>query len=284
MHAVWFDTTGQSWPDTLPEVPHANDGGPGCSTPRDHLLMQRGLVKLKHTAHGIEYALHPDAVHPVALSASFFEVADCAPSRVVVSAFGTCWTHRMFCGAGAAIAHVSTLVSDAQTSRNRHFVRSRVSTDALSQAEPLRQLLTLWHELPAPLHEPVLSTYVRQHMAGRLLVVEACAHGEQMIIRGFGEGLAILDDAWRRNGHGQRLEDVPDHEYGRWSAQSYRMAFRDDAPVLEENDVIVSSPRRPRAHAKYARLILPIETRDGRRMLLGASQPRTIEALPLERG
>jgi hypothetical protein len=92
-----------------------------------------------------------------------------------------------------------------------------------------------------------------------------------MVFREFGGGLFNHYEAWRANGVGVPLDELPDHNYGLWAAEAYRQAMAEGSPHIHDVDAIVKWPHVGRTRMRYRRVIVPIAAETEGDVMLGGS-------------
>jgi hypothetical protein len=233
----------------------------------DFAVRNLGYIGLRASPRSVRIWMRPKSVKPKSLLGAMQWLEGQAGKRVVLSCYEERWNDRVF---GDSISAIQGIVNEVLPAnpRSRDFVRKdRVNPEYCP--EGLQVLLALWRASPQRYDEATLFPILKQWLHDRYIVVRV--NEGRHLVHDAGSGMPMLSPAWRRVSVGQRFEDLHDYEFGRWSVQAYQRAAEQAAPVLEDLDVIINLPGRPRTRVTYTRVILPFETDKGSRLLLGAS-------------
>ena len=232
----------------------------------DFTVRNLGFVAVGRSKRAARLWIRPQKVKPQAMAAALSWLEECSGPRIIVSVFKTSWTDIVY---GDFFVALQGIVDGVLSSaRVGDFIRQDRRLDRLTghgeqTARMCRRTASGQcdiEDLLPMLHGPLQDRYIVLRAEDGLQRVQGC-----------GGGMPMLSAAWRRTCVGQRFEDLHDYEFGRWSVQAYHRAASQDMPVLEDLDVIINLPGRPRSRVTYTRVILPISRSDGSRLLLGTS-------------
>jgi hypothetical protein len=242
-----------------------------CSDPGllNYLLEERGFIAFEEISDSIHVRLVPAVVSPVALSAFCYHLADRNPARIAIAWLDGVWKDGLFGSRRGAIRHLLNLIPQSRDRAGDFMSRPR-SIDRLSPSSPLGFLASVWQTTCRPLAHEQFGQVLHDGLGGRYVVVQA-GDDANIYFRAVGRGFPWLDERWVARSSGLRMQDQPDYHLGRWAAGAYRDVAGGGAPRLDDIDAITITPHLGRARIRYTRLIVPVETRCGRRCLLGAS-------------
>lgn len=178
----------------------------------------------------------------------------------------------------AAIEHLTDLAADAQSTRLDDF-SSRRRVPAAAMADPaFGRLLEAWREARGS-REQGLMQVVRDVSQGRYLEVRPQQGASRLILDAVGDAYSLYGSGWRSMAVGGLFEDMPDFEYARWAARSYRDVFRTGQPVFEEVSAVVRLLRSGRLLLTYRRAILPVGSGEHPTQLVGATLDQRVTHL-----
>ena len=238
----------------------------------DWVVRNIGVVMLAETDRFVRVRLRPSKTPPKAFGAALYQLATAGDLRASISSFGTCWEHRLFPTAGLA-AEFLAKVNITQPSRGSNILQRRsIRPEMLPQGSDLQGLLERWREFNIDMTMQEILALLPPSLTERAIVLEASQSNTRLIIRHLGRGFRIFDTRWIQKAPGQDFEEQPDLRYGRWAAESYRMALQARMPIADDVDAIVDNPyAQSRNRSLYRRIIVPIPRRDGSTLLLGCS-------------
>jgi hypothetical protein len=234
----------------------------------DYTVRNLGFVGAAATGKFARLWLRPKFIRGRAVAGSIHWLELQSAKRFCVTTYDNAWNNALYPDAASAIQAIirSTL---AATPRSADFIRERRRLDSLELHSPFAQLLRQWKDTDAGTDRARLAPTLTHALLDRYLLVDVSDC--EPIIQGYGQGMDMARASWNRVVLGGRLRDAYDYEYGSWSAQAYCERANIDEPVIEDCDVIVNLPGRPRKRVTYRRLIMPLRTLDSSRLLLGAS-------------
>jgi hypothetical protein len=116
-----------------------------------------------------------------------------------------------------------------------------------------------------------LAPLLARALKGRFVLVEASPDRPSLLIKDVGRGLTKPAEYWLARSIGNRVEDQPDHDYGKWVAGFYRRVVATGAPSLSDVDAVINWPQHSRRSFRYKRLVVPFDGGDRSTMLLCAS-------------
>lgn len=271
---IMFDKSGSA---RLPELINTQFRARGSKSAQPDCMrgniVNGGCVALLHAGAGLIVYLRPSHVHPRALAAALYHLADAAvsgegPGKIVIL------------GQRKSELHVPTrrdlvetlckLVNDADPSNQQRFARREASRTEIAPTSPVAGLASIWHEVGGRFDRERLWRCLTGEFGQRFVVVST--EPGAMRVKSLGGGFSELAQYWWPvSGEDVRLTDQPDVHYGRWIEDVYREADRKDQPLIEAVDCEIDWPREGLRRHRYWRFIAPFQCENGRRIVLGAT-------------
>ena len=271
MRSVVFDDRGETWDAQSRELArdlHASIGGDELS---DYVVRNLGFVAAKDMGGSLRVSLRPSVVSPIAFSALLYWLHDRAADRVLISFCDREWTHEMMRSRDEAVRKLMDRVDFGQGARDGDFLQEDLPVTGLAQASPLREILNMWHALGGKFDRERLEPVLDRALHGRYVLVEAAADRPAMVIKDVGNGLSKPAEYWLARSIGNRVEDQPDYDYGKWIARFYREVVTKGEPNLGNVDAVIRFPQEARRSFRYQRLVLPFSGEGQSTMLMAAS-------------
>lgn len=236
----------------------------------EHVTQNLGFIALEARPASFRIRLKPAIASPVALAALFHKLADDRPARVIVSCLGAHHADEL-CGSWRdATDRISRLVFKTHQNASRAFLIQRLPTEHHLDA-PLRALLNRWRDTERRFSRAAFDEVLRTQLAGRHVIVESRVGHAGVTLLSIGDGFFSYNEHWRRQIVGRSMEIHPDYYYGKWAANLYREAVKEEGPRLDNVDVMVKRVGETPRRVRYRRLILPFQVSPDVKWLLGAS-------------
>ncbi len=235
----------------------------------DFLARNLGWIAVGADKAGMELRFRPAKVNDTALAAGAAKLRDASARRFRVAWHCGGWHSEEFTDAHEAIARIMALVDGARGEmRVGDFLQSPRPRHQLALSDPLRLLVEAWSAGVRGAEE--LSAVADQLLNGRYILAGADGVGDGLCIVAQGRDFNLIGRNWLSRVPRLRIADWPDVAYGRWVEQSYRRAWQEAGPLIDDLDCIIQWPQVGRRRHCYARLILPCQSASGSRLLLGA--------------
>jgi hypothetical protein len=234
----------------------------------DYAARNLGFIAVGITGQAARMWLRPKLAHPKAIATSIMWMERQEATRHCLTIFESTWRDHVIGSLPSAIQRLVDITL-TETPRKSDFRRARRPLNSLSSISPLGCLLRQWHSCRAAHGIEPLIPVLTGVIDDRYILIDAGAR--EVVVQSFGRGIDMVNRSWKPQMSGTRLRDMYDYEYGIWAAQGYHEADPLSEPLLEDCDVIVNFPGRPNARITYRRLILPVRSPDGSKLLLGTS-------------
>jgi len=226
-----------------------------------------GFVKLQIIGQSIiEIELHPRNVELPALLAAQQQLLSRRIKLFRIRFFDTSWHSEISSSAERTIARLSELCAPVFTppQTDRFLIESRdFSTLFHDEDNPLRPLAQKWRVSFGHFDPSIISLAVRYQFLSRMMIAGIRPHPAEPVWRFIGEGHKWIGSDFQHLGIGEKVENMPDKEYGAWAAEFYKSVAASCQPrydfitaVLQYEDED-GKPRRP---VRYERLMLPWRT------------------------
>jgi hypothetical protein len=127
----------------------------------------------------------------------------------------------------------------------------------------LRPLAQKWRVTFAHFDPSFISLTVRQQLLPLTAIVGVKPPTNEPVFRFIGDGHRWVGTQYRVNGLGEKVENLPDRDYGGWVAEFYRSVASSGQPRY---DVVTAAMQyedeagKPRRLVRYERLMLPWKT------------------------
>jgi hypothetical protein len=271
MRSVVFDDQGELWDARscgLAGDLHASIGG---SDLVEYAIRNLGFVAVKERGGSLRISLRPKVVSPIAFSALLYWLHDRVVDRVLVSFLDQDWSHEMLRSRQDAVQKLMTRVDLGRGVREGDFLQQELPLEGLPAASPLRSVLDMWSASGGKFDRARLTPLLARALKGRFVLVEASPDRPSLVIKDVGTGLTKPAEYWLTRSIGNRVEDQPDYDYGKWVAGFYRRVVATGVPSLSDVDAVINWPQHSRQSFRYQRLVVPFKGAQRSTMLLCAS-------------
>jgi hypothetical protein len=214
----------------------------------------------------IEVELHPRNVELPALLAAQQQLLSARIKLFRIRYFDTAWHSEISSSAERTVARLSELCTPVFTpaTHERFIVEpqdfGRLFVDEENQLRPLAQK---WRVSFAHFDPSFISLTVRQQLLPLTAIIGVKPPQHEPVIRFLGDGHSWVGNRYRVNGMGEKVENLPDKDYGGWVAEFYRSVANSGQPRY---DVVTAAMQyededgKPRRIVRYERLLLPWKT------------------------
>ncbi len=274
---VIFDDLGRTWRVGDPALGRWLGNTMARGFAPEDLVRNLGFVLLQVKKSALEVKLRPLSVAQKALAAALYEIHDRRPVRLILTTDDRAVRHDMFTTVQAFREFVIDLICQAHRKTDNRFFTRSVSLDQLESASPLHAMYRLWDQGQsgsAASRRRVRAAIVdlaNRQMDGRVWIMATKPTNAKTLVDDLGPGFRVPNPSAFRHLIGNAVSDHPDVEYGRWLAQSFQQARRENRACIEDVDCMIhwhdAGPRRHR----YRRIVFPFQQSDGTCALVGAT-------------
>ncbi|MDH3582060.1 MAG: hypothetical protein OEM91_15730 [Hyphomicrobiales bacterium] len=245
----------------------------------EFLIRNSGYIELVERDQACLIKLTPARTGVRAYHALIARLRELNPSRVALSWYDHSWRHELLIGRRQAMRRLAELMLKHARSESLRHKSQNYDIGAIVRGDPLMDLVELWKAKGGTLKLESAEQSLADKVDARYLVVGHHRDDGTLKFQSFGPGLQIYSSgAWKNRFIGQRVEDQPDTQYGKWIAEGYREAMVANEPRINKIDAVVTDPidRRQRRMV-YMRLTLPIQGSAGNTALLSASRVERVD-------
>ena len=271
MRSVVFDDQGEVWDAKSRKLAHDLNASIEGDELTDYAIRNLGFVAAKDLNGSLRISLRPAVVSPIAFSALMYWLHDRTADRVLISYCDREATHEMTRSRDEAVRKLMARVDFGQGARDGDFLQEDLPLDDLPQSSPLWDVLEAWRDSDGKFDRERLAPLLERALNGRFVLVEASPERPAMVIKDVGSGLSKPAEYWLARSIGNRVEDQPDYDYGKWIANYYRDVVTRGAPRLGNVDAVINWPQQSRRSFRYQRLLVPFSGEGNSTMLMAAS-------------
>jgi hypothetical protein len=227
-----------------------------------------GFIKFESLSESVlEIELHPRNVDLPALLAVQEKVLSSSATLFRIKYFDTGWQSEISSSPEHTITRLSELCAPvfSPPATERFLVEHRdYATLFADEGNPLRTLVQKWRVSFANFDPSIMSLATAHGLLSRMMVIGIKRHNPDPIWRFIGDGHKWIGSQYHMTGIGDRVENMPDKEYGGWVNEFYKTVAMSGTPRYDhitgqlqyENE-----PGKPRRLISYERLLLPWKTR-----------------------
>ena len=211
----------------------------------------------------IEIELHPRNVQLPALLAIQQQLLSSQVKLFRIKYFDTAWRSEIMISAELAISRLSELCARDSTppSNDRFIVEPQNYSRLLRQSEnPFHLMVQKWRVSFGHFDPSVIPFAIKHQLLSRMVIVGVRPRMTEPVFRFIGDGHANwLDSAEHLHVIGEKLENLPDKDYGGWASEFYKSVASTGEPRYDY--VTAAIQRRPQTFVtRYERLLLPWKT------------------------
>ncbi len=223
-----------------------------------------GFIKFEIiNSSAVEIELHPRNVMPAALAAVHKQIAESAFRLFRIKYFDGEWRSEITASAEQALSRLRELCAPVfEPSRQDRFASEPRDLKRLLRDEVsvMRLATQKWRASFGYFDESVISFAIKYHLLSRLVIIGVGPQQSDPVFRFIGEGHANwLDVEHHLSAIGQKLENLPDKDYGGWASEFYKNAAGTGQPLYDCVSATIQKPSEPYT-TRYERLLLPWKT------------------------
>lgn len=225
-----------------------------------------GFIKFQIFGQSIaEIELHPRNVQMPALLAVQQNLLSSEVTLFRIKFFDTEWRSEISSSREHVIARLSELCSPLfmPEPTERFRVEPQDIAKVFSEGNWARPLAQKWRVSFGQFDPSVISLSLTHKLLNRMVIVGVKPPAQEPVWRFIGDGHKWIGNQFLISGIGDRLENMPDKEYGAWATSYYKMVAFSGQPRY---DLITGAIQwededgRPRRWYRYERLLLPWKT------------------------
>jgi hypothetical protein len=223
-----------------------------------------GFIKFQvHDGSVVEIELHPRNVQLPALLAVQQQLLSSQVRLFRIKYLDTAWHSEIMTSATPTISRLSELCAReaAPPSSDRFLVEPQDYSQLFRQSEnPLVFMLQKWRMSFGHFDPSVIPFAIKHQLLSRMVIVGVRPRVAEPVFRFIGDGHANwLDTNEHLHVIGEKLENLPDKDYGGWASEFYKSVASTGEPRYDY--VTAAIQRRPDTYVtRYERLLLPWKT------------------------
>jgi len=166
----------------------------------------------------------------------------------------------------ARLRELCAPVFEPVTTERFHVEQRDFATLFRDADNPMRQVAQKWRVSFGNFDPSVLTIAMQNQVLARTMVVGLKPGREEPHWRFIGDGQRWLDNSYRFNGIGEKVENLPDKEYGAWLSGFHKAVAESDQPrydLVTADMQYDAEQGKPRRIVRYDRLLLPWKTVSG---------------------
>jgi hypothetical protein len=213
----------------------------------------------------VEIELHPRNVQLPTLLAVQQQLLS-SPARLFrIKHFDTAWRSEILTSGERTISRLSELCAPAfaPAPQERFTAEPRdFSSLFKDESSPLRPFAQKWRMAFGYFDPSVISFAIDHQLLSRMMIAGVRPRTMEPVFRFIGDGFKSLDNEYPFHAIGDRIENLPDKDYGGWVAEFYKSVARTAQPHY---DIVTAAiEARPASQkffvTRYERLLLPWKT------------------------
>lgn len=238
-----------------------------------------GFIKLQIFGQSItEIELHPRNVTLPALLAVQQHLVSSTVPLFRLKFLETEWRSEISSSREHVIARLSEICAPvfAPVPTERFRVEPKDIAHAFDEDSWTRPLAQKWRVSFGKFDPFIIALALQHKLLDRLVIVGIKPPAQEPVWRFIGDGHKWLGSQFRQGGIGERLENMPDKEYGAWATSYYKTVAASGQPRF---DLVTGSIQwededgRPRRWYRYERLMLPWKTQSDEVFVTLCSRP-----------
>jgi len=211
----------------------------------------------------VEIELHPRNVQLPALLAVQQQLLSCQVKLFRIKYFDTAWHSEIMTSVTPTISRLSELCAReaAPPPSDRFLVEPQDYSQLFRQREnPLVFMIQKWRMSFGHFDPTVIPFAIKHQLLSRMVIVGVRPRVAEPVFRFIGDGHANwLDTHEHLHAIGEKLENLPDKDYGGWVSEFYKSVASTGEPRYDY--VTAAIQRRPDTYVtRYERLLLPWKT------------------------
>jgi len=212
----------------------------------------------------VEIELHPRNVQLPALLAVQQQLLSSQVKLFRIKYFDTTWHSEIMTASEPAIMRLSELCAPAfEPSVTDRFLVERRDYSALftDTTSPLWFMAQKWR-MSLGYFDPTVIPFAIKHQLFSLMAIAGIkARDGDPVFRFIGDGFKWMKSEYQFTGVGERIENLPDKEYGGWVSEFYKSVATSGQPRYDIVSASIQTDQEKPYLTRYERLLLPWRTR-----------------------
>ncbi len=233
-----------------------------------YLLVNLGWVEISTDRSSLIVRCRPAKLSGPTLAALYYATAKHHDGRIWLDAFGLDWSRRTFPSFQSFLSFMMALCPADESpdpwGDSRHI---RLAQDA--RTSPFAPIINQIGIVAANAADPNTSVRLLERLLpARWSIFSIDTEKSTSLILAMSGDFCRFDPKWHAVGNGARITDFGDRAYGAWIANHHRLIAERMHAAHEHVDAIVKLPKLGTMRLRYQCLTLPVELRNGSRLLV----------------
>jgi hypothetical protein len=211
----------------------------------------------------IEIELHPRNVELPTLLAVQQQLLTSHVKLFRIKFLEISWRSEITSSAEGAVSRLSELCTPAFSpiSSEKYVVEPKDYSALLrDEGSQLRLMAQKWRMSFGHFSPSVISFAIEHRLLSRMMIAGIKPHRREPVFRFIGDGFNWLATDYQFNGIGEKIENLPDREYGAWVAEFYKSVANAGQPRYDHVTAAIQGTSGATAPYRYERLLLPWKT------------------------
>jgi hypothetical protein len=211
----------------------------------------------------VEIELHPCNVQLPALLAVQQQIMTSSVKLFRIKYLETAWKSEITSSAEAAVARLSALCAPAfePVSSHKYLVEPQDYSVLMNNEQSrLRLMAQKWRMSFGQFTPGVISFAIEHRLLSRMMIAGVTPHRMEPVFRFIGDGFKWLATDYQFYGLGEKIQNLPDKEYGAWVSEFYKSVATTGRPRYDHVSAMIDAGEARGQTYLYERLLLPWRT------------------------
>jgi hypothetical protein len=213
----------------------------------------------------VEIELHPARVELPALLAVQQQLLSARVKLFRIKYLEMSWKSEITSSAEGAVSRLSALCTPAfiPISSQKYVVEPQDYSSLLSNEQSrLRLMAQKWRMSFGEFSPSVISFAIEHQLLSRMMIAGIKPHSAEPVFRFIGDGFSWLTRDYQFHALGEKIENLPDKEYGAWVAEFYKAVANTGQPRYDHVTALIETAGAEVGPylTRYERLLLPWRT------------------------
>jgi hypothetical protein len=213
----------------------------------------------------VEIELHPSHVELPALLAVQQQILSSRVKLFRIKYLEMSWKSEITSSAEGAVARLSALCTPAfiPLSNPKYVVEPKDYSSLLNNEQSrLRLMAQKWRMSFGQFSPSVISFAIEHRLLSRMMIAGVKPQRTEPVFRFIGDGFNWLADDYKFYGLGEKIENLPDKEYGAWVSEFYKSVANTGQPRYDHVTAMIHASEAEASPylTRYERLLLPWKT------------------------
>lgn len=276
---ILIDEKGRRWPDRSWEVLRRLGRYAADLDPAGYAVRERGFIHIRPQETGARVALRVGGFGLETLAGALYELKERQFPRIILALFADGeWFYEMLSGAWEFADRAEHLLAGGVGDRRHPWLAAERTLTALGLPDfaQVRPLVELWRGCRGRMPTDLDSAMLRFGLLPRMLFVRQPPGSSRLVYAHFGSGIEFMKPCESFIMVGRDIDDLPDRDYGSWTAHAYAEGLAGRQPRLQSIHATIRVSQTTAVQGRYDRLTLPWRAAGGDRFVMGISLTRAV--------